>query len=216
MAQIDFQEIDRRGFLKRASVALAGLSVVGIGANGLACSSARNPALAVVPSEGIKPGNLSWQTTITSKDEPGEPLVVWGRIFGPDGKTPLPDITLYVYHTDARGIYSDQKYDGRGTAPTPRLRGWMRTDALGRYEFRTIKPASYPDHAVPAHIHSSASGEGFKERWLDSFLFEGDPFITAEERAKFAGRGSFSPIMAIKPDSDGVLRCTRDIRLEPI
>jgi protocatechuate 3,4-dioxygenase beta subunit len=149
---------------------------------------------------------------MVSEREPGEPLVVSGTVYGADGRTSLEGVKLYVYHTDARGIYSDE--DGNGREPRPRLKGWMRTNAEGRYEFRTIKPASYPGRRIPAHIHASASGPGYTERWIDDFWFEGDPFITDEMRAKFAGGGTFSPIMTIRRDSDGVLRCLRNIKID--
>jgi protocatechuate 3,4-dioxygenase beta subunit len=207
---MEVQNIDRRGFIGRAGAALAGLTALGLATS----CQARSGAVAQAPSKNSGPDNPSWQATLVSTGEPGEALIVSGRIFGPDAITPLSGITLYVYHTDAKGIYSEQRQDGRGERPVPRLQGWMRTGADGRYEFRTIKPASYPGSTNPAHIHSSASGAGYRERWIDEFWFEGDPFINEEGRARFAGLGSFSPIMAIKRAGDGVYRCTRDIRLE--
>ncbi|HEX8852240.1 MAG TPA: hypothetical protein VF754_02075 [Pyrinomonadaceae bacterium] len=204
MKRTDFHLTTRREFIGRACVSLAGLSILGCGAQRLADGAS---------SDEQPPANLSWRTTLNAEGEPGEPLVVSGRIFDADGRKPLSGITLYVYHTDARGKYSDQPYDGRGTPPTPRLRGWMRTDASGRYEFKTIKPAAYPGRSNPAHIHSSASGAGYSERWLDKFWFAGDPLITEAMRAPYAGSGSFSPIMDIRRDSGGILICTRDIKL---
>jgi protocatechuate 3,4-dioxygenase beta subunit len=90
----------------------------------------------------------------------------------------------------------------------------MRTNAEGRYEFRTIKPAPYPGRRNPAHIHAYVSGPGYPEYWIDEFLFAGDPFITDEMRQKFGGKGNFSSILNLSRDSDGVLRGVRDIRIE--
>ena len=52
------------------------------------------------------PQDLSWQTTIAGPDEPGEQMIINGTIFKKDGKTPAPDVILYVYHTDSKGLYS--------------------------------------------------------------------------------------------------------------
>ncbi|MBF8248477.1 MAG: hypothetical protein HW374_1277, partial [Bacteroidetes bacterium] len=48
----------------------------------------------------------SWKAVITSKDEPGETMIVSGRVFAPDGKTPVEGISVHVYHTDAKGYYN--------------------------------------------------------------------------------------------------------------
>ena len=200
-------ELSRRNFLGRAGAVVAGLSALNVSALALAgCSSEATPA--APQAAGEAPKVLTWNTVITAKDEPGRPLLVSGRIYGPDGKTPLEGVTLYVYHTDNTGLYP-----GDGINPAPRLRGWMKTDREGRYEFRTIKPASYPNSSNPEHVHTKASGAGFAEQWLDNFWFADDPLIPSDMRAKFNGQGAFSPVMAVRRDADGLLRCVRDIRL---
>lgn len=157
------------------------------------------------------PSKLSWQTTITSASEPGEPLVMSGTIYQPDGVTPAEGIVLYVYHTDATGYYNE-----RDDAFHPRLRGWMRTGRDGKYEFRTIKPAPYPHRTTPAHIHAHVYGSGYPEYWIDDYWFEGDRFITSSERAKLSGRGGFNSIISLQRDAHGVLKGTRNIKLEHV
>jgi len=90
----------------------------------------------------------------------------------------------------------------------------MRTNAEGRYEFRTIRPAPYPGHTNPAHIHAFVSAPDYPEYWIDEYLFEGDPFITGEMRQKLVGTGTFSSILQLTRGSDGVLRGVRDIKIE--
>jgi protocatechuate 3,4-dioxygenase, beta subunit len=197
-------EITRRNFLKLASSAV--VLVPAIGASAFTGCNKEN-ALALGET---KP--LAAKATIVSDKEPGEALIVSGTIFALDGKTPLEGATLWVYQTDATGVYStsggqDQRYT--------RIHGQMRTGADGRYEFRTIKPASYPGRTTPAHIHAFVSAPGFREYWIDDYVFEGDPFITEDARkGHYRGEGTFASVLKLTKGSDGVLRGVRDIQIE--
>jgi protocatechuate 3,4-dioxygenase beta subunit len=221
MSQHKTVEYSRRTFLERAGGIIAGLSALNVSALALAGCRGEKSQLAAARTTAAggplgEPENISWQTVITSKDEPGRPLVVTGQIFRTDGKTPVEGVTLYVYHTDNRGIYTDGRdvTSTIGADPPARLRGWMKTDREGRYEYRTIKPASYPNTNNPEHVHAKAYGAGYAERWIESFNFDDDPLITRDVRSRFAGLGRFSPVMTVTGGGDGILRCVRDIRLE--
>jgi len=152
----------------------------------------------------------SWNTKIVADNEPGEPLIVSGTIYSPDGKQPLEGITLFVYQTDATGVYTTSGGDNRAT----RIHGVMRTNAQGKYEFRTIKPGSYPNSRNPAHIHAYVSGPGYPEYWIDEYHFTDDRFISDEEKRRASGQGPFSPILSPTRGVDGILRAVRDIRIE--
>jgi len=193
------QKADRANFLKPAVV--VALSVT-FGVSLLAC----NRQAVATNSQDSVPSTVK----IVSEQEPGEPLIVSGTIYSPDGKQPLPGITLYVYQTDATGRYSTSGGDNRGT----RIHGLMRTDGRGRYEFRTIKPASYPSTRNPAHIHAYVSGPGYPEYWIDEYLFADDPFIKDDAREKAKGQGTFSPILTVTRGSDGILHAARCIRIQ--
>jgi protocatechuate 3,4-dioxygenase beta subunit len=179
---------------------LVALTALTLGAGLLACN--RQAAANQDPDQ--------WKVKIVSAQEPGEPLIVSGTIYSPDGKKPLPGITLYVYQTDATGRYSTSGGDNRGT----RIHGAMRTNAEGRYEFRTIKPASYPNSRNPAHIHAYVSGPDYPEYWIDEYLFANDPFIKDEDKQKAASQETFSHILNLTRGSDGILRAVRDIKIE--
>jgi protocatechuate 3,4-dioxygenase beta subunit len=94
--------------------------------------------------EGL-PKQLSWQTSIASASEPGDPLEISGFIFNPDGKSPAPGVILYVYHTDAAGYYSPAPNATGIARRHGHVRGWVKTNARGEYKFTTIKPAPYPE-----------------------------------------------------------------------
>jgi protocatechuate 3,4-dioxygenase, beta subunit len=153
--------------------------------------------------------NVPAKITMAAKDEPGERLVVTGKVTGEDGK-PLAGVSIYVYHTDLRGYYSSATNDDNRN---PRLRGYMRTDAQGSYEFATIKPARYPNSQVAAHIHYVVTAEGYKERVFE-IVFEGDQYINDRIRADAAREGSGFSIRPLERDKQGVLHCTQNIKLK--
>lgn len=155
--------------------------------------------------------NMSYETVIANSNEPSEPLEISGMIFMPDGKTPAQDILFYVYHTDSRGYYSalDTQTVGKRHG---HLRGWMRTDKNGRYKFRTIRPASYPDSQVPQHIHPIIKEPGKTEYWIDEYWFEDDPFVRDEYRAMMDKRGG-QGIIKLTKNENGIWIGERDIIL---
>lgn len=151
------------------------------------------------------------KVTITGKAEPGERLTVSGVVYGADGKTPVAGASVYVYHTDATGRYTPgPKDDNRN----PRLRGYLRTDAQGRYEYITIKPAPYPgENGPPAHIHYHVNAPGYQERVFE-IVFEGDPRINSDIRTRAASEFSGFSIRPLVRDGQGGWRCTQDVKLQ--
>jgi protocatechuate 3,4-dioxygenase beta subunit len=96
-----------------------------------------------------RPAQLATKSQIAPPEEPGARMVIHGQVLQTDG-TPLADAVVFAYHTDRKGLY-----DRRDAGPHSwRLRGWALTDASGRFEFDTIRPAEYPGgNAPPAHVH---------------------------------------------------------------
>jgi len=160
--------------------------------------------------DGI-PQDLSWQTTIAGPDEPGEQMIISGTIYKKDGKTPAPDVILYVYHTDSKGLYSPAPKQTQAKRHG-HLRGWVKTNAQGRYEFKTIRPASYPNSRNPQHIHPLIKEPGVTLYFIDEFLFEDDPVLTENEKSHQEKRGG-SGIVSLKKNEKGVWVGKRDITL---
>ena len=213
------QNENRREFLKRASIAVAAVPLfINCKSDTLAQKSGED-VLSLIKknaqptgAEGMgaidAPGTISWKTVLAKETDEGEPMIVSGTVFQADGKTPAPDVLIYLYHTDMYGIYGK-----RGEHKHGKFRGWMLTDKQGRYEFRSIRPASYPNTTFAAHVHMTLTGKNFKEDWIDSILFEGDKFITAQERNQAGKKGGFSPILKLEKGADGILRGVRNIQL---
>lgn len=132
-----------------------------------------------------------------ARNAEGDPVIVSGRVLTPEGR-PIAGALLDVWQAAPNGLYDVQKPQSGMD-----LRGKFRTDANGHYEFRTVKPASYPiphDGPVgrmlealgrhpyrPAHIHVMVSVPGYEP--LTTMLFvEGDKYLDSD--AVFAVKSS--------------------------
>ena len=157
------------------------------------------------------PQQVSWQTTITAKNEPGEPMEISGIVYQKDGRTPAPNVIVYVYHTDNEGLYS--KGTGEDCARRHgHLRGWMKTDVLGRYRFVSIRPKPYPKEKFAAHIHVFIKEPPKNEYYIDEYEFEGDPFLPAQAQQKAQKRGGLG-IIRLQKNELNVWVGKRDIVL---
>ena len=107
------------------------------------------PVLAHSQDLKVAPPDAPSRVTIARAPEPGTSLTVSGRVVDPEGR-PVAGVSIYAYQTDAKGEYIPGQSGG---SDNPRLFGYMRSDAEGRYAFVTIKPGSYPNSRNPAHIH---------------------------------------------------------------
>jgi protocatechuate 3,4-dioxygenase beta subunit len=148
--------------------------------------------------------DLKSRVRIAPEGEPGRAILVSGTVFRPDGKTPAPGVTMYVYQTDITGEYGGTRESG------PRLRGWLTTDSGGRYEYRTIRPAPYPGGRIPAHIHVQFWGQDVPPQWADDVLFEDDKLVGAADRERSRALGSFAFVLPV--DAHG--QVVRNYRLK--
>ena len=112
------------------------------------------------------------RTTIADRDEPGQLLLVSGRVSGADGCTPLPGAWVDVWHANREGRYYDVGSSAGNTPEQFRLRGRMRTDENGEYAFSTVLPGTYGSR--PRHIHYVVHAPGSKPL-ITQLYFDGDP-----------------------------------------
>jgi hydroxyquinol 1,2-dioxygenase len=123
---------------------------------------------------------------IAPKD-PGPAAFVSGHVTGDDGR-PLAGATLEIWQAQSDGFYDIQDPE----LPEYHMRGRFRTDAEGRFRFRTVKPVSYPvpgDGPVgemmnaaarqlfrPGHVHFIIAAPGYET--LTTHIFDSsDPNI---------------------------------------
>lgn len=154
---------------------------------------------------------LKWVDTLPDFNEAGPKLVISGIIYKNDGKTPAPGVVLYIYHTDQTGTYSKRGNEMGWGLRHGYIRGWVKTNEKGEYRFYTLKPASYPNSNNSAHIHPTIKEPGFNEYYIDEYLFEGDKFLTEQDRKNQPKRGG-NGIIRLQ-EKDGILYAKRDIIL---
>ena len=170
----------------------------------------------------VAPKNASSRIVVAGPDEPGERLVVTGRVI--DGTKLIARASVYVFHTDAKGVYAPGR-SGPDAELDPRLHGALRTDADGRYRYDTIRPASYGGN--PAHVHYIVIAPGYKPRIFDLW-FEDDPILVARRQAgepQIQQSMRNSPyykaapdLIAIRPvsrDATGIWHAVRDLDMIP-
>ena len=138
-------------------------------------------------------GNAPWcepGDNIARSATPGPALLVSGEVRDVDGAA-LAGAVVDVWQASPVGFYENQDPHQENM----NLRGRFRTDAEGRYRFRSVKPAGYPvptngpvgrlleaqqRHPFrPAHLHFIASAEGH-ETLITQVFADDDERLTSD------------------------------------
>lgn len=136
-------------------------------------------------------------------NEKGQKLIVTGTVFQLDGKTPAKDVILYYWQTDNEGYYSPKPEMDERTKRHGHIRGWVKTDANGKYTIKTIRPSPYPDDISPAHIHLSIKEPDVaNEYYTDEIHFDDDKLlIPYKKKTKLENRGGSGIVRILLKDS---------------
>jgi catechol 1,2-dioxygenase len=137
-----------------------------------------------------------FRAKITPPLEPGNVVVVTGRIWGYDSKKPVSNVTIDVWQANAKG-----RYDNDDPANPPKKgvylnRARLVTDENGYYEFETIHPGQYqigPNVWRPSHIHYMVACPGYKQL-VTQLYFEGDPHNKTDQFIKHSLIRSFHKV----------------------
>jgi len=135
---------------------------------------------------------------MVDRTEPGRRIRLEGRIVDMATGKPLPGALMKLFQTDAGGEYRPGM-DAGGGAGNPRLFGYLRTDAEGRFTVDTIMPERYPDSSVPRHVHYQVWADGYPKLESECF-FDSDPLLSEQTR-KTAPDRNF-PIVKLQQSED--------------
>jgi len=211
-------EFNRRRFFEGASLFVGGCGLLSVAPrlNGEQPFDSLPPSLwknqrqnGLIMIRRPAPTRLESKVQIVSSSEPGQSLVVEGQVFAPDGVTPVEGITVYAYNTDAQGYYGENRM-----AYPPRIYGWMKTDAAGKFELSTIRPGPYPSMNIPAHVHFTLWGAGYPLQWVEELRFKGDPYLTASMMDEDSQLGEFRTIRELTSLGNGTLQCRLAVKLQ--
>ena len=149
----------------------------------------------------LEPGQKGF-IQLAKTEEPGEPLVIYGKVIDRKTNLPIKDASLFLYQTDSSGIYNASG----GPDNQARIRGVVHTNESGCFKIKTILPGDYPGRKNSRHLHYVSNAKGYKE--IKSILF-----FKGFTTANITGQGPLS-VLEIKKEKNGTWIGSIDINLE--
>jgi protocatechuate 3,4-dioxygenase beta subunit len=185
--QIDADRLSlttRRQMIRQAAFSSGALLVGSLGFSELSPLWALDLTESTTSGPFYKPG-APFRSMLVESGIQGTPFSLSGRVLDSSGAL-LKNAVVDLWHADSSGTYDMQGF---------RLRGRIRTDAEGRYTFRTIKPKFYSGR--PAHFHLKVYGDDISELTTQLF-FKGDALLGRDRIARS------SLVLTPKEHSDGL------------
>jgi len=172
--------MQRRTFIKNSTMAVISISAFGtLNWNGKNFEG-DTPTTTDILGPFYRPG-APLRANLRPQHSNGIPIVLKGNIFKENGKTPVNDALVEIWHCDENEVYDN-------TSDEYRYRGGQRTKADGKYEFKSILPVPYK--AVPsddsswrpAHIHMRVSVPG-QQDLITQIYFKGGKYVDSDRWA---------------------------------
>lgn len=204
---------NRRRFLKNTSLASLTLAVsnrqrtVSNKENIVTCEKTTLDYYGEGPFYTENPPTID-NNQLVSSSEPGERMIISGRVLNLDCTEYIPNATIDIWHANNNGQYDNIGYN---------LRGQTKSNAQGFYSFETIKPGKYLNGNVyrPSHIHFKISAPGF-EQLTTQLYFAGDPDLDTDP-ASSINSGQYSAknrIISLALNDENKLEGTWDIIID--
>ena len=168
----------RRTFIKNST-----LTVISVSAFGALSWNGKNfegdtPTTTDILGPFYRPG-APLRTNLRLAGSKGIQIVLKGKIFRDDGKTPINAAFVEIWHCNENELYDN-------TSDDYNYRGGQRTKADGGYEFKSILPVPYKavptDESSwrPAHIHMRVSVPN-EQDLITQIYFKGDKYINTDK-----------------------------------
>ena len=147
--------MQRRTFIKNSTLTVFSVSAFGaLNWNGKNFEG-DTPTTTDILGPFYRPGSPI-RTSLRLAKSNGTPIILKGYIFKEDGKTPINNALVEIWHCDENEVYDN-------TSDDYNYRGGQRTKEDGKYEFKSILPVPYKGNPKvetswrPAHIHMRVS-----------------------------------------------------------
>ena len=116
-------------------------------------------------------------TQFEGRQARGQHIVLAGRVVE-EGNLPTVNVILEIWQPDAGGVFR-HPLDPRFADADPGFFGWgrTRTDAQGRYTFRSVMPGSYVENGVARcpHMNLMVLAIGLTRRLVTTVFFADSP-----------------------------------------
>ncbi|MEN9685766.1 MAG: hypothetical protein RLZZ28_1552, partial [Bacteroidota bacterium] len=139
------------------------------------------------------------RTNLRLINSKGTPIVLKGRIFREDGKIPVNDAFVEIWHCDENKVYDN-------TSNEYKYRGGQRTKSDGKFEFKSILPVPYqavPNNEAtwrPAHIHMRVSVSG-QQDLITQIYFKDGKYVDTDRWA--SAPQAANRILAVNKNNSG-------------
>lgn len=167
----------RRTFIKKTSIVALSVSTVGgIHWNGQHFVG-DNPTTTDILGPFYRPG-APLKSNLILPDSKGTPLVLHGVVLKQDGKTPIPNALVEIWHCDENEVYDNSSDEYK-------YRAGQKSKANGKYQFKTIIPVPYKadqnDESSwrPAHIHMRVSVPA-QQDLITQIYFENGKYVETD------------------------------------
>lgn len=172
--------MQRRTFIKNSSLTVLSISAFGsLNWNGKSFEG-DTPTTTDILGPFYRPG-APLRSNLVLPYAKGTPIVLKGSIFKENGKTPINNALVEIWHCDENEVYDNASDEYK-------YRGGQKTKADGKYEFKSILPVPYKadpnDDSSwrPAHIHMRVSVPN-QQDLITQIYFKGGKYVETDKWA---------------------------------